>query len=136
MQNLSQPIITHVLMVRHKSEPTSSDVLQTKFLDDNDSLSKFRVQTHLLWVKKGAPHIALKLKWQKLITFLLLIFLISYIKPRSICVSVLPWPNFWTDFETKILDKFSALKDLNPFKTVSKVQEAGSILKVGFDHLK
>ena len=28
--------------------------------------------------------------------------------------------------------KFSALKDLNPFSTVSKVQEAGSILKVGF----
>ena len=28
--------------------------------------------------------------------------------------------------------KFSALKDLNTFSTVSKVQEAGSILKVGF----
>ena len=28
--------------------------------------------------------------------------------------------------------KFLALKDLNPFSTVSKVQEAGSILKVGF----
>ena len=28
--------------------------------------------------------------------------------------------------------KFSALKNLNPFSTVFKVQEAGSILKVGF----
>ena len=28
--------------------------------------------------------------------------------------------------------KFSALKDLNPFKTVYKIQEASSILKVGF----
>ena len=28
--------------------------------------------------------------------------------------------------------KLSALKDLNPFSTVSKVQEAGRILKVGF----
>ena len=28
--------------------------------------------------------------------------------------------------------KFSALKDLNPYSAVSKVQEAGSILKVGF----
>ena len=28
--------------------------------------------------------------------------------------------------------KFSAFKELNPFSTVSKVQEAGSILKVGF----
>ena len=28
--------------------------------------------------------------------------------------------------------KFSALKDLNPFSTVSKAQEAGSILKVVF----
>ena len=28
--------------------------------------------------------------------------------------------------------KFLAFKDLNPFKTVSKVQEANSILRVGF----
>ena len=28
--------------------------------------------------------------------------------------------------------KFSVLKDLNPFKTVSKVQEASIILRVGF----
>ena len=28
--------------------------------------------------------------------------------------------------------KFSALKDLNPFKNESKAQEASSILKVGF----
>ena len=28
--------------------------------------------------------------------------------------------------------KFLALKDVNPFKTVTKVQEASSILRVGF----
>ena len=28
--------------------------------------------------------------------------------------------------------KFSVLKDLNPFSTVSKVEEAGSSLKAGF----
>ena len=33
-----------------------------------------------------------------------------------------PWP---TD------PKFSALKDLNPFKTVQKIQEASSIIRVG-----
>ena len=32
--------------------------------------------------------------------------------------------------------KFSVLKDLNPFSTVHTVQEAGSILKVGFALLK
>ena len=32
--------------------------------------------------------------------------------------------------------KFSALKDLNPFSTVSKVQEDGSILKIGFTFSK
>ena len=32
--------------------------------------------------------------------------------------------------------KFSALKNLNPFKTVYKIQEAISILKVGFARLK
>ena len=32
--------------------------------------------------------------------------------------------------------KFSALKDLNPFKTMYKIQEASSILKVGFARFK
>ena len=46
------------------------------------------------------------------------------------------WPPTLTADNFKALwptnPKFSALKNLNPFSTMFKVQEAGSILKVGF----
>ena len=50
--------------------------------------------------------------------------------PKSVQVQSLMASNFAALWPTD--PKFLALKDLNPFKTVSKVQKISSILRVGF----